>query len=188
MPFLKKNQTLFLCLLFVTFVMGGCISKPAAASMSDVEANKPAWADEPPGLDIIWGIGIANDPNGAVAMIAAEKRARSSIRLQLDSIAQAVFVDYNKNAETPADDAAAIDASNQIDRLPLKEAQTLLRWHAPDGTWWYRLEYQKIDAKDTLSAILESEASLQEDLDILLIDELLNSYIATVSTPVQIDQ
>jgi hypothetical protein len=188
MPFLRKNHTLFLLILFVTLVIGSCASQPAVNSGSTVDLNVPAWANETPALDIIWGIGIANDPNGAIAMIAAEERARSSIRRQLDSIAEAVFVDYNKNAENPADDAAAKDASSQIDRLPLKEAQTMLRWQAPNGTWWYRLEYQKIDAKDTLTVILEGETSLQEDLDTILIGELLYNHIAKVGTPVQIRQ
>jgi hypothetical protein len=192
MPFLKQKHTFFLSILFITFVMSGCASKPGVdsgtASGPHIDLNVPTWASESPGPEIIWGIGIANDPNGAVALITAEERARSSIKEQLDSIAQAVFVDYNKTAEHPSDDAAAKDASSQIDRLPLKEAQTILRWQAPNGTWWYRLEYEKIDAKDTIFEILESETSLQEDLDMTLIGELLNGYIATVSTPVQINQ
>jgi hypothetical protein len=49
------------------------------------------------------------------------------------------------------------DVSRQITSMQLNGSRPNQQWQAPDGTWWFRVEYKLSDAKAALAPMFTSE-------------------------------
>jgi type IV secretory pathway TrbL component len=109
-------------------------------------------------------------------MTTAEHRARTAIARQLQTKVQAMFTDYNLdagNVNAQANASLQEDVSRQITDMDVSGARPIKRWEAPDGTWWFLVEFKKSDAKSTVASILRNEEAAfaqfkaQQALDML---------------------
>jgi hypothetical protein len=109
-------------------------------------------------------------------MTTAEARARTAIARQLDTTVQAMFTDYNLdagNVNNQANTSMQEDVSRQITDINLAGARPIQRWQAPDGTWWYMVEYNKAEAREQIASILNNQEAAfaqfraQQALDML---------------------
>jgi hypothetical protein len=96
-----------------------------------------------------------------------------------------VFVDYHKNAGAAAAEDLPEDIQVKIANMPLAEAVAFLRWKAPDGAWWYRVEYKKTDARATLSRFFDEELEKFPDFNVTAAMQLLEPLLAKNELPLQ---
>jgi len=138
--------------------------------------NTPEWLNDLPPEDVIWGIGSAKQSSPSMSMTTAEARARVSVARQLDTKVQAMFTDYNLdagNANAQANTSLQENVSRQVTNMDVSGARPIKRWEAPDGTWWYLVEFKKSDAKNSVASILKSQEAAfaqfkaQQALDML---------------------
>jgi hypothetical protein len=158
----------------LVFMAAACGSSPAAKPTGPT--NTPDWLNDFPPEDVLWGIGTAKQSSPSMSMTTAEARARTAIARQLSTKVQAMFTDYNLDAGKAGAQANASlqeDVSRQITNMDVSGARPIKRWEAPDGTWWYLVEYKKSDAKNTVAGILRNqeaafaEFKAQQALDML---------------------
>ena len=152
-----KKTCLILMVLSLVLMAAACKSAPAASS---VPANTPPWLNDFPPEDALWGIGSAKQTSEQMSMTTAEARARVGIARQLDTKVQAMFTDYNLDAGNVGKQANASmqeDVSRQITNMNVSGARPIQRWKAPDGTWWYLVEFKKSDAKNAVASILGNQ-------------------------------
>jgi len=153
-----KKLFLSFCLMAAGLMVMACKSSPAAAPASATPApvaagpvTTPDWLNEFPPEDAIWGIGTAKQSSPSMSMTTAEARARTAIARQLNTKVQAMFTDYNLDAGNVRNQANASlqeDVSRQITNMDVSGARPIKRWQAPDGTWWFLVEFKKSDAKE----------------------------------------
>ncbi|MDR2783585.1 MAG: hypothetical protein LBB48_07100 [Treponema sp.] len=176
-----KKACLFLIMIMPLASFSACRTHPPTdapdASMAD--PNTPQWAGELPAADMIWGIGSALDEKQSNAMRAAEKRGKESVGLMLKAYMNDVFKGYGVPRE------AAENINNKITRAPFDEAAAVLRWKAPNGAWWYRVEYKKADARAFLSGIFDEEEKLFPEFNATRAMLLLDVRIAGEDSPFQ---
>jgi hypothetical protein len=158
----------------LVFMAAACGSSPAPATAGPT--NTPEWLNDFPPEDVLWGIGTAKQSSPSMSMTTAEARARTAIARQLQTKVQAMFTDYNLDAgKTGAQANASLqeDVSRQITNMDVSGARPIKRWEAPDGTWWFLVEYKKSDAKTAVASILRNEEAAfaqfkaQQALDML---------------------
>jgi hypothetical protein len=165
--------------VFLTGFMMSCASKVAVPLPAVAEVNsEPVWIDALPPADELWGIGFARWPDEYTAIKAAESDGRASLLLLIDHCVQALFVEYDAAAETPAAEALKEDVYYEISRMELAGAAPNIRWKSPGGVWWYRLQYPKAAVKAALVQLFESEsgthAGFNANVAIQLIDQPLS--------------
>ena len=156
---MKKGFVSILVLL-LAFLAFSCGSTPPATTAAAGPSNTPDWLNDFPPEDAIWGIGTAKQSSPQMSMDTAEQRARVSVARQLNSKIDAMFTDYNKDAGVTGSQANASmqeNVSRNITRAELTGSRPIKRWQAPDGTWWYLVEYKKSDAKSAVAGILNNE-------------------------------
>jgi hypothetical protein len=155
------KKRVFICIsLIIAAVLMGCGSAPASKPYSD--PNSPEWLNDFPPEDVIWGVGSAKQSSDQMARNTAETRGRTSIARQLNTKVEAMFTDYMRDAGTVGDQTALSlqeDVSRQVTSLQLNGARPIKQWKAPDGTWWFLVEYKISDAKAALSSVIDSEAA-----------------------------
>jgi hypothetical protein len=154
---MKKVCLILLALSFVFVVACG---SPPAPKASPGPTNAPEWLNDFPPEDVLWGIGIAKQSSAQMSMTTAEARARVAIARQLDTKVQAMFTDYNLDAGSVGSQANASmqeDVSRQITNMNVSGARPIKRWEAPDGTWWYLVEFKKSDARNAVASILGNQ-------------------------------
>jgi hypothetical protein len=142
--------------------MGACKSSQPPVQSQPADPNIPEWLNEIAPEDVIWGIGSAKQSSESFSMTSAENRARVAIARQIDSKVQAMFTDYNRDAGTTGAQANLSlqeDVSRTLTQADLRGTTVNKKWRAENGTWWFRVEYKKSDAKNTVSGIFESEAA-----------------------------
>ncbi|MDR0313677.1 MAG: LPP20 family lipoprotein [Treponema sp.] len=159
---MKKAFSILLVLALV-FMALGCASKPPVDSATNVP---PWWNDVTPPEDVLWGDGMAKQSSPSMSMTTAEARARVAIARQLNTLVQAMFVDYNLdagNVNNQANTSLQENVSRQITNMNVSGARTVQRWQAPDGTYYIRLELSKSDARNMVASILgNQEAAFAE--------------------------
>ncbi|HCC37609.1 MAG TPA: hypothetical protein DEQ14_08325 [Treponema sp.] len=171
---MKKACSILLVLALIVMAVS-CGTAPAAATSSGPETT-PAWLNDFPPEDAIWGIGSAKQSSESMSMTTAEARARVSIARQMNTKVQAMFTDYNLdagNVDSQASSSMQEDVSRQITNMDVSGARPIQRWKSPDGTWWYLVEFKKSDAKSAVASILGNEEAAfaqfkaQQALDML---------------------
>jgi hypothetical protein len=161
---MKKCVLLVLGAALIGF-MASCASSSGGASQPPApqrDPNIPEWLDEIAPEDVLWGVGIAKQSSENFSRTTAENRARVAIARELDFSVKAMFTDYNRDAGTANNQANLSlqeDVSRSITNARLNGTTVNRQWKAPDGTWWYRVEYKKADAKNALADIFTSEAA-----------------------------
>jgi hypothetical protein len=150
-----------------------CGSSPAKPTGP---TNTPEWLNDFPPEDVLWGIGTAKQSSPTMSMDTAEARARVSIARQLNTKVQNMFTDYNLdagNVNAQANASLQENVSRLVTNMDVSGARPIKKWEAPDGTWWYLVEYKKSDAKNTVASILRNqeaafaEFKAQQALDML---------------------
>jgi hypothetical protein len=110
----------------------------------------------------MWGIGSAKQSSDNLSMTMAEARARQNIAQQLSTLAKGMITDYARDAGTTNNQASlnlAESVSQQLTQATLNGVTPRQRWKAPDGTWWYLVEYKKADAARAATGIIDNEAA-----------------------------
>jgi hypothetical protein len=187
-----KKACSILLVLSLVFVVMACGSSPAPAGGAPAAGpvNSPDWLNDFPPEDAIWGIGIAKQSSASMSMTTAEARARTAIARQLNTKVQAMFTDYNLDAGTAGSQANASmqeDVSRQITNMDVSGARPIKRWQAPDGTWWYLVEFKKSDAKNAVAGILGNEQAQYAQFKASQALQMLDAQLAKNDKPQQVD-
>ncbi|MDR1219737.1 MAG: hypothetical protein LBK73_09035 [Treponema sp.] len=177
-----KKSCLFFIMIAPLVSFFACTSHPSAdvSDSSKADANTPQWAHEIPPADMIWGVGSALDEKQSNAMWTAEKRGKESVGRMLKAYVSDVSGEYS---ELPQE--AVEDINDKITRAPFDEATAVLRWKAPDGAWWYRVEYTKADARAFLSGLFDEEEELFPEFDATRAMQLLDPRMTGEDIPFQ---
>ena len=166
-----------------------CASGPANTSAAR-DPNSPDWLNDFPPEDVIWGIGTAKQSSPSMSMTTAEARARVAIARQLNTKVQAMFTDYNLdagNVRNQANTSLQEDVSRQVTNMDVSGARPIKRWQAPDGTWWYLVEFKKSDAKKAVASILGNEEAAFAQFKAQQALQMLDAQLAKQEKPVQVD-
>ena len=186
---MKKGFSVVLILGLVVFAIG-CASAPAAAPAAAAPADVPEWLNDFPPEDALWGVGTARQSSDSMSMTTAEARARVSIARQLDSRVQAMFTDYNLdagNAGAQANASMQEDVSRQITNMNVSGATPIKRWRAPDGTWWYLVEYKKSDARNSVASIINNQEAAFAQFKASQALDMLDAQLARSEQPIQVN-
>jgi len=190
---MKKISLVLLVLALSLAMVVSCGTTAAATAAAPAGAGPtttPDWINDFPPEDAIWGIGIAKQSSASMSMTTAEARARVSIARQLNTKVQAMFTDYNLdagNAGKQASTSLQEDVSRQITNMDVSGARPIKRWQAPDGTWWYLVEFKKSDAKNSVNSILKNEEAQYAQFKTQQALQMLDAQLAKNEKPVQVD-
>jgi hypothetical protein len=186
---MKKGLSISLMVIAVVLLAASCGSAPAASQQQD--QNMPSWLNDFPPEDALWGIGSAKQSSSQLAMNTAEARARTSVARQLNTKVDAMFTDYMRDAGTTGSQTALSlqeDVSRQITSMQLNGARPIRRWQAPDGAWWYLVEYKLSDAKAALAPLFTSEEALYAEFKADEALKLLDDHLAKKEKPVPVSE
>jgi hypothetical protein len=183
----KKNCVCFAAIAFV-LLAAGCGGSPSSRVN---DPNVPEWLNDFAPEDVLWGIGSAKQSSEQMSMTTAEIRARTSIARELNTKVDAMFTDYMRDAGT-VDSQTALslqeDISRQITSMQLNGARPIKRWKAPDGTWWFLVEYKVSDAKAAMSTVFNSEAARFAEFKADEALRLLDARLAEGGKPVPVSE
>jgi len=139
-----KKQNLFLMvILIILLAVSGCKSTPKTT-------NQPDWFNEQVPLNVFWGIGFAKLQNDSLALETAVARAQRDVARQLGTLVQASLTDYAKETGLDGNSRAMYSIENvgrNTINTNIHEAVINKRTKMPDGTWWVRVSYSKVDAQ-----------------------------------------
>ena len=186
---MKKGLLLCLAVIAVFAVATGCSSAPASAPAQD--PNVPPWLNEFPPEDVLWGIGSARQSSDQMSMTTAEARARISIARTLNAKVDAMLTDYMRDAGTVGSQTALSlqeDVGRQITSMQLNGARPVQRWKAPDGTWWYRVEYKISDARAALAPMFTSEEAQYAEFKAEEALRMLDGHLARQEAPAPVSE
>jgi|TergutMp193P3_1026864.scaffolds.fasta_scaffold61777_2 hypothetical protein len=188
---MKKLNVVFAVMIIAAMGIGAaaCGTTTAAASSPSGPVNTPDWLNDFPPEDALWGIGTAKQSSASMSMTTAEARARVAIARQLDTKVQAMFTDYNLdagNAGSQANVSMQEDVSRQITNMNVSGARAIKRWQAPDGTWWYLVEFKKSDAKAAVAGILGNEQAAFAQFKAQQALGMLDAQLAKNEKPLQV--
>ena len=187
---IMKKACLILLALSLVFMAAACGSAPAASSAGSGPTTTPPWLNDFPPEDVLWGIGIAKQSSPSMSMTTAEARGRVAIARQLDTKVQAMFTDYNLdagNVNSQANASLQEDVSRQITNMNVSGARPIQRWQAPDGTWWYLVEFKKSDAKASVASILGNQEAAFAQFKAQQALDMLDAQLAKNDKPMQVD-
>jgi hypothetical protein len=182
---MKKNLSLVLLALVVVLLAISCGGTPAAQQ----DPNTPPWLNDFPPEDVLWGIGSARQSSAQLSMNTAEARARTSLARQLNIKVEAMFTDYMRDAGTVGSQTALSlqeDVSRQITSMQLNGARPIQRWNAPDGTWWFLVEYKISDAMTALTPMFTSEEARYAEFKADEALRMLDAQLAKQEKPVPV--
>jgi hypothetical protein len=183
---MKKGLSMCLMAIALVVLAASCGGAPAAQQQ---DPNSPPWLNDFPPEDALWGIGSAKQSSAQLAMNTAEARARTSIARQLNTKVDAMFTDYMRDAGTTGSQTALSlqeDVSRQITSMQLNGARPIQRWPAPDGTWWYLVEYKISDAKEALAPMFTSEEARYAEFKAEEALRMLDDQLAKREKPVPV--
>jgi hypothetical protein len=186
-----KKACFIVLAFFIAVLLMACKSSPATTTAAAGPITTPDWLNEFPPEDVIWGIGTARQTSASMSMTTAEARARVSIARQLDNKVQAMFTDYNLDAGNVSSQANASmqeDVSRQITNVNLSGARPIKRWQAPDGTWWFLVEYSKSNAKNAVASILGNEEAAFAQFKAQQALDMLDKQLAKSEKPVVVSE
>jgi hypothetical protein len=182
---MKKGFSICLMAVVVVLLAVSCGGSPAAQQ----DPNTPLWLNDFPPEDAIWGIGSARQSSTQMSMTTAEARARTSVARQLNTKVEAMFTDYMRDAGT-VDSQTALslqeDVGRQITSMQLNGARPIQRWQAPDGAWWYLVEYKLSDARAALAPVFTSEEARYAEFKADEALRMLDTQLAKQEKPVQV--
>ena len=184
---MKKICSILLVLSLV-FMVAACKSSPTSTTTGPT--TTPEWLNDFPPEDVIWGIGIAKQSSPSMSMTTAEARARVAIARQMSTRVQAMFTDYNLdagNVNAQANASLQEDVSRQITNMDVSGARPIKRWEAPDGTWWFLVEFKKSDAKTAVASILGNEQAAFAQFKAQQALDMLDAQLAKSEKPVQVN-
>jgi hypothetical protein len=184
---MKKVFSIFFVLSLIFFA-GACKSTPSAGRGP---TTSPAWINEFPPEDVLWGIGIAKQSSPSMSMTTAEARARVAIARQLSTKVQAMFTDYNLdagNVNSQANASLQEDVSRQITNMDVSGSRPVKRWQAPDGTWWFLMELNKSDAKSQIASILGNQEAAFAQFKAQQALQMLDAQLAKNEKPFQVNE
>jgi hypothetical protein len=161
---MKKILASILALFFV-LLAAGCNSSPAVAAVSD--PNMPPWINEQAPEDMLWGIGVSSNASPSLRLTMADADARADIARQLQTMAQGMVTNYQREAGGINNTAALSfqeSITRQLAQATLTGAVRDVNWTTSDNkTLWMRLKMSKADAARSVSSevdkLVESEAS-----------------------------
>jgi len=188
-----KKLFLSFCMIAAVLMAMACGTTAAATAAAPAAAGPittPEWLNDFPPEDAIWGIGTAKQSSASMSMTTAEARARVSIARQLNTKVQAMFTDYNLdagNVKNQASTSLQEDVSRQVTNMDVSGARPIKRWQAPDGTWWYLVEFKKSDAKNSVNSILKNEEAQYAQFKTQQALQMLDAQLAKNEKPVQVD-
>jgi hypothetical protein len=76
--------------------------------------------------------------------------------------------------------------SREITSMQLNGARPIKRWKAPDGAWWYLVEYKISDAKAALAPMFASEEARYAEFKAEEALRMLDDQLAKREKPVQV--
>jgi uncharacterized protein YcfL len=183
------KKMFFCCTLFIaicSLLIVACSSSPAKPGPT----TTPKWINDFPPEDVIWGIGTAKQSSPQLSMTAAEARARVAIARQMSTKVQAMFTDYNLdagNVNNQANTSLQEDVSRQITNMDVSGARPIERWEAPDGTWWFLVEYRKSDARNVMASILGNEEAAYAQFKARQALDMMDAQLAKNEKPLRVD-
>jgi leucyl aminopeptidase (aminopeptidase T) len=154
-----------LALVFV-LLAAGCGSAPAATQgVSD--PNMPPWMNDQSPEDMLWGVGVSSNTSMSLRLTMADADARADIARQLQTMAQGMVTNYQREAGGINNTAALgfqESITRQLAQATLTGAVRDVSWTTPDNkTLWVRVKMSKADAAKSVAAevdkVVESEAS-----------------------------
>jgi len=181
-----KKFCSILVVLSLVFMTAAC----ASSGGSRGPTNTPEWLNDFPPEDVLWGIGIAKQSSPSMSMTTAEARARTAIARQLNTKVQAMFTDYNLdagNVNSQANSSLQEDVSRQITNMDVSGARPIKRWEAPDGTWWFLVEFKKSDAKASVASILGNQEAAFAQFKAQQALDMLDAQLAKQEKGFQVD-
>ncbi|MDR2020092.1 MAG: LPP20 family lipoprotein [Treponema sp.] len=179
-----KEKIFLLIVLAAVLCAAGCASSPAAPAPEPQAATVPEWSSDLPPEDALWGIGIAKLSNESLAMSMAEARGRQSISYQLITVTRGMISDYARNAgndNSQVGTQLAEQVTRQLTMADLTGAAPIKRWKAPDGTWWYLVQYAKSAAAQMTAGIVNSEAAQYAEFKNMNAQQMLNAELAKIN-------
>jgi hypothetical protein len=183
--YMKKVNFVCLIALVLALFAVSCGGSPQRIE----DPNVPEWLNDLPPEDVLWGIGSAKQSSDQMSMTTAEGRARTGLARQLTLKVEAMLTDYMRDAGTVGSQTALSlqeDVSRQVTSLELNGARPIKRWKAPDGTWWYLVEYKVSDAKAALSNVFNSEAAQYAEFKADEALRMLDAQLAKSEKPVPV--
>ena len=172
---MKKIGLLLIAVLIIALTLS-CGSGPKT------DPNFPAWFNEMPPEDAIWGIGFAKLQNDNLAMQTATTRAQNDAARQISAMAQSMLTDYASEsglASNPRSVVAIENISRNIVNMNLSGAQVNKRDKMPDGTWFVRIAIRKADATRQANSIINNEladyAEFRADRALQMLDYQINN-------------
>jgi hypothetical protein len=185
---MKKGISIGVMALAVVLLAASCGGTPATQGRIE-DPNMPEWLNDFAPEDAIWGIGSARQSSDSMSMITAEARARTGVARQLNAKVDAMFTDYLRDAGTVGSQTALSlqeNVSREISSMQLNGARPIKRWKAPDGTWWYLVEYKISDAREAIAPMFTSEESRYAEFKADEALRLLDDQLAKREKPVQV--
>jgi hypothetical protein len=174
---MKKGLSICFMAIAIVLLAASCGGSP---EQRIDDPNMPEWLNDFAPEDVIWGIGSAKQSSDQMSMITAEARGRVGVARQLNAKVDAMFTDYNRDAGTVCSQTALAlqeNISREITSMQLNGARPVKRWKAPDGAWWYLVEYRISDAKAALAPMFTSEearyAEFKADEALRMLDDQL---------------
>jgi leucyl aminopeptidase (aminopeptidase T) len=182
------KKALVVCAVLVfALLAAGCGSTPAVPQAVG-DPNMPPWINEQAPEDMLWGIGVSSNASISLRMTMADADARADIARQLQTTAQGMVTNYQREAGG-IDNTAALgfqeSISRQLAQATLQGAVRDVSWTTPDNKMlWVRVKMAKADAAKSVAAevnkLVESEASRYAEfkaMDALkMMDEALDKY------------
>jgi hypothetical protein len=184
---MKNTITLLALVAIIGFTVAACRSSPTSTTTGPT--TTPEWLNDFPPEDVLWGIGIARQSSTQMSMNTSEARARVAVARQLSAKVQAMFTDYNLdagNVNSQANSSLQEDVSRQITNIDISGARPIKRWEAPDGTWWYLVEFKKSDARNDIASILGNQEAAFAQFKTQQALQMLDAQLAKNEKPLQI--
>jgi hypothetical protein len=102
-----------------------------------------------------------------------------------------MFTDYMRDAGTVGSQTALSlqeDVSRQVTSMQLNGARPIKRWKAPDGTWWYLVEYKISDARAAMNDVFNSEAAQFAEFKADQALQMLDAQLAKSEKPTPVTE
>jgi len=168
----------------------GCVSNPPPATTSVQDPSVPPWINDRQPENVLWGIGSARQSTDSFSMQTAEARARVAIAQALNTNVHNMFVDYNRDAGSPENQASLSlqeNVSRSLTQAQLNGSVVDQRWKASDGTWWVRVEYGKAEARNLIANIFDSEAARYAEFKSDEALRIMDNELARMNQPARAD-
>ena len=148
-----KKLNVLIITMFVVALLIGCGSSAAKRPL-------PAWFDELPPADVVWGIGFANLQDEHFTMQTATSRAHRDAAQQISVLVQGELIDYASQSGLANDPRYMMSIENigtNLVNMSLSGAAINVRERMPDGTWFVRVAVRKTELTRQVNSIVTNE-------------------------------